>query len=175
MRDTLPPGLTFVSDTRSVCSADGATITCPLGDLASGETIDDLDIEVRVDRSLAGKTVRNTASVDSEPSDPALKPAERIPSSNDDAAEMDVAQPADLRLTKTVTPSTVPAGGEVTYTIRATNDGPGDATGVRVVDAVPDGLTVRSATTTQGSCDTSGAITCDIGTLSRGETTQRCA
>ena len=172
VRDSLPPGLTFVSDTRGVCSGDGSTITCPLGDLASGEAINDLDIEVAVDRSLAGKTVRNSASVDSEPSDPALKPAERIPASNDDAAELEVAQSADLRLTKTVTPSTVPAGGEVTYTIRATNNGPGDATAVRIVDAVPDGLTVRSAATTQGSCDTGGAITCDVGTLSRGETAE---
>jgi uncharacterized repeat protein (TIGR01451 family) len=172
VRDTLPPGLTFVSDTRIICSADAAAITCPLGDLPSGQTIADLDIEVRVDRSLAGKTLRNTASVDSEPSNPALKPAERLPSSNEDSAELEIAEPADLHLTKTVTPTTVPAGGEVTYTIRATNDGPGEATAVSIVDAIPDGLTVRSATATQGSCDTTGAITCDIGTLSRGATAE---
>jgi uncharacterized repeat protein (TIGR01451 family) len=168
VRDTLPPGLSFVSDTRGACSADGAAVTCLLGELASGAAIDDWQIEVRVDPSLAGKAVRNAASIASEPADPILQPTERIPSSNEDAAELEVAQTADLRLTKSVTPATVPAGGEVTYTIRATNDGPGEATAVRVVDAIPDGLTVRSATATQGSCDASAAIVCDLGALASG-------
>ena len=168
VRDSLPPGLTFMSDTRGACSAQGAEITCLLGELASGAAIDDWQIDVRVDPSLAGRTVRNAASVASEPSDPALQPVERIPSSNEDAADLEVAQTADLRITKTVTPATVPAGGEVTYAIRATNDGPGDATAVRVTDAVPNGLAVRSATTTQGTCDTGAAIVCDLGTLSPG-------
>jgi uncharacterized repeat protein (TIGR01451 family) len=172
VRDTLPPGLTFVSDTRSTCTADGANVTCPLGDLASGQTIDDLEIEVRVDPSLAGQTVRNTATIDSEPTDPALRPAERIASSNEDTAQLDVAETADLRITKTVTPATVAAGGDVTYTIRATNDGPGEATDVRVVDRIPDGLRVRSVTATQGSCDTGTGIVCSLGTLSRGDSAE---
>jgi hypothetical protein len=71
--------------------------------------IDDEDIDVRVDPSLAGRTVRNSASVASEPSGPLLQPAERIPSSNQDTADMDVAQTADLRITETVTPAVAAA------------------------------------------------------------------
>lgn len=48
-------------------------------------------MEVQVDPSVAGRTVRNVASIDSEPSDPLLKPTERIASSNDDGAELAVA------------------------------------------------------------------------------------
>ena len=134
MRDTLPPGLTFVGDTRGTCAANGAAVTCPVGDLANGDTINDLEIETSVAPSLAGTTIRNTATVDSEPSDPVLKPAERIPSDNEDTAELDVAKTADVRITKTVTPTTAVAGSDVTYAIRATNAGPGDATDVRIVD-----------------------------------------
>jgi uncharacterized repeat protein (TIGR01451 family) len=172
VRDTLPPGLAFVSDTRGACTAQGAAVTCLLGELASGAAIDDWEIEVHVDPSLAGGTVRNTASIASEPADPALQPAERIPSSNEDAADLQVAQTADLRIAKTVTPTTAIAGGEVTYAIRVTNDGPGEATAVRLLDAIPDGLAVRSVTPTQGSCGTGGAIDCDIGTLSPGATAE---
>ena len=172
VRDSLPPGLTFVSDTRGACSADGAKVTCLLGELASGDSIDDWELDVRVAPTLAGRTARNTASVASEPSDPALRPAERVPSSNQDSADLDVAQAADLRMTKTVTPTTVPAGGEVTYTLRVTNDGPGEATDARVIDAIPDGLAVHTATPTQGSCNTGGAVACDIGTMSRGATAE---
>jgi hypothetical protein len=85
------------------------TVTCRLGELASGAAIDDEDIDVRVDPSLAGRTVRNSASVASEPSGPLLQPAERIPSSNQDTADMDVAQTADLRITETVTPAVAAA------------------------------------------------------------------
>jgi large repetitive protein len=172
VRDALPPGLTFVSDTRGACSAAGAAVTCLLGELASGAAIDDWEIDVRVDPSLAGRTIRNAASIDSEPSDPALQPTERIPSSNADAADLEVAQTADLRITKTVTPATVTAGGEVTYAIRVTNDGPGEATAIRVGDVIPDALAVRSVTATQGSCDTGAAIVCDLGTLSPGATAE---
>ena len=172
VRDSLPPGLTFVSDTRGACSAQGAEITCLLGELASGAAIDDWQIDVRIDPSLAGRTVRNAASIASEPSDPALQPVERIPSSNEDAADLEVAQTANLRITKTVTPATVAAGGEVAYAIRVTNDGPGEATDVRAVDVIPDALAVRSATATQGSCDTGAAIICDLGTLSPGATAE---
>ncbi len=168
VRDTLPPGLAFVSDTRGACSAQGSAVTCLLGELVNGAALEDWGIDVRVDPALAGQTVRNAASIASEPADPVFQPSERIPSSNGDSAELEVAQTADVHIAKTVTPATIAAGGEVTYAIHVANDGPGDATAVRVEDAIPAGLAVRSATTTQGSCDTAAAIVCDLGTLPAG-------
>jgi uncharacterized repeat protein (TIGR01451 family) len=91
VHDTLPAGLTFVSDTRGACTAAGADVTCLLGELADGASIDDWVMEVQVDPSVAGQTVRNVATIDSEPSDPLLKPTERIASSNDDGADLAVA------------------------------------------------------------------------------------
>jgi uncharacterized repeat protein (TIGR01451 family) len=59
------------------------------------------------------------------------------------------ARTADLRLTKTATNIT-PANA-VSFTITVTNDGPDRATDVRVLDALPAGLTFVSATASQGT------------------------
>ncbi|MDA0161876.1 hypothetical protein OM076_16500 [Solirubrobacter ginsenosidimutans] len=90
LHDTLPDGLTFVADTAGACSAAGQAVTCALGALSAGGSLE-LGIDVRVDPSKAGQTVRNTASIASEPADPALAPAEVIPSSNFDSAALSVA------------------------------------------------------------------------------------
>ena len=56
---------------------------------------------------------------------------------------------ADLRLTKTA--SNLTPGSTVSFTLTVTNDGPNRATDVRVLDALPAGLTFVSATPSQGS------------------------
>ena len=90
LRDTLPDGLSFVGDTAGACSASGQAVTCALGPLDAGAS-GELGVDVRVDPSLAGETVRNAASIAAEPSDPNLAPAEVVPSSNSDAADLVVA------------------------------------------------------------------------------------
>ena len=47
--------------------------------------------------------------------------------------------------TSTATPAIAPPGSTFTYTILARNDGPQDATTVRVVDDIPDGIRIISA------------------------------
>ncbi|MCH3884966.1 DUF11 domain-containing protein [Tenacibaculum aquimarinum] len=47
---------------------------------------------------------------------------------------------ADLSLTKTVNNAIVKVGDTVTYTIKLKNDGPEDAFGVQITDALPSGL-----------------------------------
>ena len=55
------------------------------------------------------------------------------------------------------------------YTITASNEGPGAATGVSVVDTLPAGTTFVSAKTTQGSCSRAARkVTCDLGELASG-------
>ncbi|MEZ5536706.1 MAG: SdrD B-like domain-containing protein [Thiolinea sp.] len=46
----------------------------------------------------------------------------------------------DLSLDKTVNNPSATRGGEVIYTLTVTNDGPGDATGISVVDKLPAGV-----------------------------------
>ena len=53
------------------------------------------------------------------------------------------------------------AGTTLTYSLLITNSGPAPATNVQVVDALPAGLTLVSATASQGVCN--GGVTCDLG------------
>ncbi len=64
----------------------------------------------------------------------------------------------DLAITKTlnVDNSTVSAGGTAVFDILVTNAGPSDATGVRVSDAIPAGLTFQSISNASGSFTTNG-------------------
>ena len=118
LRVRLPDGLTFVSDTAGACSAAGQAVTCSLGGLVAGASLE-LGIDVRVDPSLAGQTVRNTASIDSSPADPVLAPAEVVPSSNFDADDLTVTPlepepPPPLAATPTAAPSPPPPAQVVT-------------------------------------------------------------
>jgi uncharacterized repeat protein (TIGR01451 family) len=77
---------------------------------------------------------------------------------------------ADVGVTKTG-PATLQLGSDLTYTIKVTNHGPSDATGVVVTDAIPAGTTFVSVTTSKGSCThTTTSVTCNIGTLVVGGT-----
>lgn len=78
---------------------------------------------------------------------------------------------SDLAITKSASPEPVTAGQNLTYTINATNNGPGTATGVTVTDTLPSGVIFGSASATQGSCtETVGTVTCNLGTLANGAT-----
>src|SRR5262249_19337036 len=60
-------------------------------------------------------------------------------------------QKADLALTKTVSNATPNVGDTVIFTVTLTNNGPDTATNVAVKEALPAGLTLESATPSQGS------------------------
>jgi uncharacterized repeat protein (TIGR01451 family) len=51
------------------------------------------------------------------------------------------------------------------YTLTVVNNGAADALGVHVSDTLPAGLSLVSALPTQGKCDTSAGIACDLGDL----------
>jgi aldose sugar dehydrogenase len=75
----------------------------------------------------------------------------------------------DLSLTKTASPSPVQATTPLTYNMNVFNHGPTVvATGVRVTDTLPPGVTLVSATATQGTCSGTDTVICDIGTLTVG-------
>jgi uncharacterized repeat protein (TIGR01451 family) len=76
---------------------------------------------------------------------------------------------ADLVLTKSVAPTQVSAGHRVTYTIHVTNRGPNIALRVRIADVLDPRLELLSASSTRGSCSTSGQrVSCRIVALPPG-------
>jgi uncharacterized repeat protein (TIGR01451 family) len=79
---------------------------------------------------------------------------------------------ADLSITKFVNPSSALSGANLTYTITVANAGPGAATGVSLLDAVPAGTTFQSVSPNAG-CATpvvngTGTVSCTIGVLGNG-------
>jgi uncharacterized repeat protein (TIGR01451 family) len=74
---------------------------------------------------------------------------------------------ADIALTQgSVSSATI--GRPFAYTLTVIDRGPAAATGVKVTDALPGGLTVLSSSASQGSCSGEANLTCAIGSLASG-------
>jgi|GEM_PF-2804644 len=77
-----------------------------------------------------------------------------------------VPQSADLAVTKTDSPDPVTAGNNITYTVTVTNNGPGDATNVTLIDQLDVDTTFVSVDQSQGTCShTSGVVSCQLDTI----------
>jgi uncharacterized repeat protein (TIGR01451 family) len=162
--DVLPLGADFVS-ASPLCSESAGVVTCDLGNMSAGETIS-LLIQVRLDPTLPdGTSLTNTVLVSSDTLDP-----------NGDNSEYSVStevrQPVgglvDLELSKYASELVV-AGETLTYTLVITNHGPAEALDVGVVDGLPTGLELVSASATQGLCNS--GVSCLLGNLPAGGST----
>jgi uncharacterized repeat protein (TIGR01451 family) len=74
---------------------------------------------------------------------------------------------ADLAIVKTDTPDPVASGGNVTYTVVVTNNGPGTAVNTVMNDPLPTGTTFVSCSASLGSCSgpavgTNGTVTLSL-------------
>ena len=159
--DTLPAGVS--NAVTSGCNEDPAGVaTCTLGPIASGAS-KQYTITVDVDMSTSG-TLTNIASVAS--STPLIN-------TGDDSVMQDttVNQEAELTITKSDNNDPVVAGsGMITYTVSVNNNGPSDASGVVVTDALPAGVTLVS---TAGDCsELTGVPTCTLGTITASSSKQ---
>lgn len=74
----------------------------------------------------------------------------------------------DLAVTKTASPNVATAGGLLTYTLNAVNRGPLDASGVRLVDTLP--LGVSYVSDNAGCTRAANVLTCTIGALAVNQT-----
>ncbi len=162
VQDNLPEGTIFNAGlSSSGCSLSGTTVTCNLAALAAGDTAS-FTIAVDLPETLAdGTDLTNSASVEADELDP-------TPENNTDEVDFTVEREADLAIVKSVTPGNVAAGGDLTYVIDVTNNGPSEATGVTVTDTLPAGVTLVSAP----GCASTSTLTCAIGTVASGGTAQ---
>jgi uncharacterized repeat protein (TIGR01451 family) len=158
--DTLPAGLTYVSNDAGCDTSALPTITCNVGALAKGATTT-IHIVGEVDGSITGAFIRNTATVSGPLFDP--------DASNDEAsAPLEVEPLSDLAVDKVATVSTAKPGEDVTYLIKAENKGPTTDSFTQVTDTLPAGLEYVSD---NDACDTSAlpTISCEVGTLAKGQ------
>jgi uncharacterized repeat protein (TIGR01451 family) len=152
IEDVLPEGLSFVSEPAE-CTAG----LCTIGTLEPGDERV-LEFETSVDGNAPAPLV-NAATVTSLTPDPdpgnntALSPP------------VDIVRSSDLAVTKTSSPQPAVAGLPIRYTITVVNDGPSDAVGATLVDALPaplrDAVVVCAAVPLGGSCD-AGIVAAEV-------------
>ena len=91
-------------------------------------------------------------------------PGNNNPDEDDQDSVTIEAPQIDLSLTKTVDNATPDVGEDITFTITVSNAGPNDATGVRVRDLIPSGLSFVSSSTVSGTYNQAIGVW-DIGSI----------
>jgi len=143
----LSDGLSYNSAMPSQGTFNKDRFVWTVGGLAVGQT-ETLVLDMTVSR--AGEHVNRAEVTSSSPTDP-------NPGNNED--EMGVyAEQADLSVTKTVDDNTPYNGQTVTFTVTLKNDGPDGSGQVKVKDLLPAGLTLVSATPSEGLYDSSTGL-----------------
>ena len=155
--DGLPAGLTLLAATPSQGTYDPATAVWAVGALATGAAAT-LDLAARVDQ--AGELTNVATRTAADQFDP-------DPSNNAGGATLTSLPSADIQVRKTVTNPVPNVDDDVTFTLTVTNAGPTAASGVQVTDRLPGGLTLVSATPSQGTYTADTGVW-DIGALPDG-------
>src|SRR5262245_55643035 len=75
---------------------------------------------------------------------------------------------ADLAIILTGAPNPVMINNQITYTLTVTNNGPDPAFNAKVIDTLPEGVSLVSASPSQGSCSGVSPINCELGNLTPG-------
>jgi uncharacterized repeat protein (TIGR01451 family) len=139
----LPPGTTFVSLTSpggwssiAVPVGQAGLVTSTIANFAPGSV--NFTLVVKVDSALAAGTVLNdTVAIGTATTDP-------TPGNNSATTTTAVTAQADLAVTITDSPDPVNAGGNLTYTIVLSNNGPSTAVSPSVSLPLPAGTTFVS-------------------------------
>ena len=163
LTDTLPAQVdagtpVVLSDTTN-CSYTAPTVSCTYN---ADQPVNGTPLTLTISgamRSDAGAVALNTASITSidDPNG----------ANDSSAASATIEFNADLVAAKTFADATLIAGQTTTFTMSVTNRGPSDAVDVSLVDDLPAGMTVVSASPDLGTCDISdpSKVDCTVGTL----------
>ncbi len=173
--EVISAGLATGANCSNVASgSNGRALTCNFATIpvcTAGTNCPTVTIQVRPGGDGGART--NTANVISNgTADP--------DHSNETASAANTIDPrADITVAKTVSPTSVPAGQNLTYVIATPNSGPSRAGAVSITDTLPLDVTFVSATPSSGSCPTTpGAnvtttginrtLICNLGNVNNG-------
>ncbi len=184
-RETIPENTTYVPGSttlneNAVADVDGNIPFAGNGNLvnspgeqngmiAPGESAT-IEFRVRINNPLPpGVTqILNQATVKSEQTNEIKTRNPDTPNDPDSPTIIPIIPSADLGVIKTAEPSTPNVGDQVTFTIELTNNGPNTATGVEILEELPDGFTFVSDNPSQGTYDSNSRIW-TVGTLETGQ------
>ena len=146
--DQLPAGLAFVSSTPSIGNYSAATGIWTIGEIGVGVTRTLLLVATGTTPG-AKVNVARVGTADQFDSD--STPGNNVLAEDDQDAVTVTPQLIDLSLTKTINNASPNIGQNVTYVLTLTNAGPSTATGVTVLDRLNAGVSLISATATNGN------------------------
>jgi uncharacterized repeat protein (TIGR01451 family) len=169
----LPATTSFVSVSDPRCSHDGGspgTVTCTFGDLVGigvGGPIIQTDTIIRTTGATPA-TIDVTGSV-------TTSDADTNPANNTLTQNTTIDDGADLVIAKTDSPDPQIAGGNITYSISVTNNGPNSANNIVVTDTLSTNMTYVSASGSGWSCSHNGVnpggiVTCTRSSIANGAT-----
>ena len=145
LTDSLDSNVSFAGASLGCLHDDSPTdgdVVCTLGTLSAG-TSERFLVGVEVGDVPSGTILTNGVVVSSSTLD---DDGDNNSANVTTTVQQDLGPAVDLGITKADDPDLVFAGELVTYTLTITNDGPGIATNVRVLELIPVGTTVQSIT-----------------------------
>ncbi|WP_353648310.1 LPXTG cell wall anchor domain-containing protein [Nakamurella sp. A5-74] len=161
--DVIPAGVSAVNGTvpGGTCAVTEGTLRCTVASLAVGASAV-VTLTGTVGSGYTGSALSNTAGVTADTPDPDR--------SNDSASSSNaVGRSSDVAVIMTG-PATAAPGSQATWTIVVRNDGPSDATDIRLTDTLPAGVLGVSLVGPSGSCPvTDRTATCSLGALAAGQ------
>jgi uncharacterized repeat protein (TIGR01451 family) len=155
--DELPATAQFISSSNGSCVHNNGIVTCTLGNMNNGAQT---QFTISVMPTALG-AISNYTIVSANENDP-----DSTNNSDMETTQVIALTGTELALVKSDSVDPVPLGGNLTYTIQVTNNGPEDATGVTLTDNLPASVTFVSASA--GCSENSGTVTCAIGNLDAG-------
>ncbi|HEX2912658.1 MAG TPA: SBBP repeat-containing protein [Chloroflexia bacterium] len=156
--DKLPAGLQLVSATPLQGSYDSASGVWSAGNLAkNGATLTLKLVATPVQAGNITNTASKTGQGEFDPD-----------ASNNSASVTLTVATADIKIQKSML-GTPAANRNIQFTVSATNNGPGSASGVQVLDKLPAGLQYVSSTDSQGAYDPATGYW-NVGNLTLGQT-----
>ncbi len=156
----LPPGATVVAldASQGSCAEDGTgKVLCALGTLEVDAAVD-VRLQVRTPEGYEEGIYR--AKTWAHEPDPE-------PDTNTAEVRTLIRWQADVQVSQSVEPQLVAPGGQVTFTLRITNQGPAPAQDVTLTNLLPLDSSLVSVNVTQGECRTTDPqrLVCDLGLL----------
>jgi uncharacterized repeat protein (TIGR01451 family) len=163
-----------ITCSSSPSGSTGRAVSCTIPKLpvcSAGVNCPRISIAVRPGGD-GGSRGNSATAISSVTADPSL-------TNNTGSTTNTVDARADVSITKVGSPSTVPAGQELTYVLTAPNTGPSTAGNVTVTDVLPLNVLFVSAMPAAGSCGTtptantvttsiSRTVTCNLGSVGNG-------